>query len=116
MPPAGTIAINTTNAPTLLASPRRGEAALSSAFQRGTAVQFPRRKSLPLAAGAAAHAIQMAVGAMSPSQAQTPQSRQPSPAATHEFNAAVENSTFEWFFLLVDAGKEQGIWAKHGLE
>src|SRR5712671_5457562 len=81
-----------------------------------TKIRLPRRKFLHLAAGAAALAIVMAVGATSSSQAQTPQSRQPSSAATHKFNAAVENSAFEWFFLLVDAGKEQGIWAKHGLE
>jgi NitT/TauT family transport system substrate-binding protein len=32
-----------------------------------------------------------------------------------EFNAGGENGTFEWLFLLTDAGKEQGIWAKNGL-
>src|SRR5712671_5505836 len=81
-----------------------------------TKIRLPRRKFLHLAAGAAALAIVMAVGATSSSQAQTPQSRQPSSAATHKFNAAVENPAFEWFFLLVDAGKEQGIWTKHGLD
>src|SRR5260370_27346259 len=81
-----------------------------------TKIRLPRRKFLHLAAGAAALAIVMAVGATSSPQAQTPQSRQPSSAAKHKFNAAVENSAFEWFFLLVDAGKEQGIWAKHGLD
>jgi ABC-type nitrate/sulfonate/bicarbonate transport system substrate-binding protein len=33
----------------------------------------------------------------------------------HRFKAAAENNTFEWFFLLVDAGTAQGTWAKHGL-
>jgi len=40
----------------------------------------------------------------------------PAPVAPIRFKAAVENATFEWFFLLVDAGKDQGIWAKNGLE
>ncbi len=35
--------------------------------------------------------------------------------ALKEFNASGENGTFEWLFLLTDAGKEQGIWAKNGL-
>ena len=26
-----------------------------------------------------------------------------------------ENKNFEWFFLLTDAGKVQGIWSKNGL-
>ncbi len=36
--------------------------------------------------------------------------------APYKFKAAGEHATFEWFFLLVDAGKEQGIWAKDGLD
>ena len=47
------------------------------------------------------------VGAASPSQAQS---------VPYKFKAAGENPAFEWFFLIVDAGKEQGIWAKHGLD
>lgn len=39
----------------------------------------------------------------------------PTPAAPYRFKAAGEG-TFEWFFLLVDGGKEQGIWAKNGLD
>jgi NitT/TauT family transport system substrate-binding protein len=35
--------------------------------------------------------------------------------ALKEFNAGGENGTFEWLFLLTDAGKEQGIWTKNGL-
>jgi ABC-type nitrate/sulfonate/bicarbonate transport system substrate-binding protein len=50
-----------------------------------------------------------------PSQAQTPQLAQPPGTALYRFEAAAENSAFEWFFLVVDAGTEQGIWAKHGL-
>jgi NitT/TauT family transport system substrate-binding protein len=34
----------------------------------------------------------------------------------YKFKAAAEHPTFEWFFLLIDAGKEQGIWARNGLE
>jgi hypothetical protein len=37
-------------------------------------------------------------------------------AVPYKFKAAIENPAFEWFFLLVDAGKEQGIWAKYGLD
>src|SRR3977135_975277 len=40
----------------------------------------------------------------------------PAPIAPVKFKAAVENATFEWFFLLVDAGRDQGIWAKNGLD
>jgi len=42
-----------------------------------------------------------------------PSQAQPLP---YRFNAATENPTFEWFFLIVDAGKELGFWAKHGLD
>ena len=58
----------------------------------------------------------MLVSAKSQSEAQTAQTRQPLLAAPYKFKAAVENPAFEWFFLLVDTGKEQGIWAKHGLD
>jgi len=27
-----------------------------------------------------------------------------------------ENKSFEWFFLLADAGMQQGIWSKNGLD
>jgi NitT/TauT family transport system substrate-binding protein len=40
------------------------------------------------------------------------QTTAPAPKA---FNAAGENGTFEWLFLLTDTGKEQGIWTKNGL-
>ena len=46
-------------------------------------------------------------GLVSPSQTQT---------VPYQFKVAAENPAFEWFFLIVDAGKEQGIWAKHGLQ
>ena len=36
--------------------------------------------------------------------------------ALYRFKAAVENPTFEWFFLVVDAGIGQSIWARNGLE
>ena len=53
-----------------------------------------------------------------PSQAQAPQSSPSDFASTSRLNfkAAVENGTFEWFFLLVDAGKDKEIWAKNGLQ
>ena len=35
--------------------------------------------------------------------------------STLKFKAAGEGS-FEWFFLLVDAAKDQGLWSKYGLE
>jgi len=61
-------------------------------------------------------ALMIFVSAQSQSAAQTVQTRQALSAAPHKFKAAVENPAFEWFFLLVDTGKEQGIWAKHGLD
>ena len=53
-----------------------------------------------------------------PLQAQVPQTqRSDAPTmALHKFDAAAEHATFEWFFLVVDAGNDQGIWAKHGLD
>jgi ABC-type nitrate/sulfonate/bicarbonate transport system substrate-binding protein len=53
-----------------------------------------------------------------PSQAQAPQSSPSDLASTSRltFKAAVENGTLEWFFLLVDAGKDRDIWAKNGLQ
>jgi ABC-type nitrate/sulfonate/bicarbonate transport system substrate-binding protein len=57
------------------------------------------------------------IGVPFPSLAEAPQSRPSQPASTpHRFKAAVENATFEWFFLLVDAGTDQGIWPKNGLD
>jgi ABC-type nitrate/sulfonate/bicarbonate transport system substrate-binding protein len=35
---------------------------------------------------------------------------------SHQFKAASEQGSFEWFFLIVDAGKENGIWTRHGLD
>jgi NitT/TauT family transport system substrate-binding protein len=70
-----------------------------------------RRIFLRVAAGAAAlplmPIVARAQGSVLPSQAQ------PSP---YQIQIAAENPAFEWFFLVVDAGKEQGIWAKHGLQ
>jgi ABC-type nitrate/sulfonate/bicarbonate transport system substrate-binding protein len=54
-------------------------------------------------------------GASCPSQAQTPQVQKGASMPFHQFKAAAEGS-FEWFFLLVDAGKEKGIWARNGLD
>lgn len=40
----------------------------------------------------------------------------PAQAAQISFEAAAENPQFEWFFLIVDAGRTQGIWARNGLD
>ncbi len=40
----------------------------------------------------------------------------PAPAPPYKFKAAGEHPAYEWFFLLVDAGKEQGIWARNDLD
>ena len=34
---------------------------------------------------------------------------------SHQFKAAADQGSFEWFFLLIDAGNDRGIWARHGL-
>jgi ABC-type nitrate/sulfonate/bicarbonate transport system substrate-binding protein len=49
--------------------------------------------------------------------AQSPQPQQPpavAAALTH-VKSGGQNAIFEWFFLLTDAGQEQGIWARNGL-
>src|ERR1051325_1307151 len=53
-----------------------------------------------------------------PSHAQVPQPGQSRPASMtpYKFKAAADHATFEWFFLLVDAGKDKNIWAKYGLD
>ena len=33
-----------------------------------------------------------------------------------QFKASASNDNFEWFFLVMDEAKAQGIWAKHGLD
>src|SRR5262245_60264655 len=60
--------------------------------------------------------LMMLASATSPSAGQTAQTKQALSAGPYKFHAAVENPAFEWFFLLVDAAKEQGIWAKHSLD
>jgi ABC-type nitrate/sulfonate/bicarbonate transport system substrate-binding protein len=57
-----------------------------------------------------------ALGTFPPLHAQTPPVQQPLSPTSYTFRTAAENAAFEWFFLLVDAGKEQGIWGKHGLD
>jgi NitT/TauT family transport system substrate-binding protein len=61
-------------------------------------------------------AFALLVGAPFPSKAQTSQMQSPATMPPHKFKAAAENTSFEWFFLLVDAGNAQGIWVKHGLD
>jgi NitT/TauT family transport system substrate-binding protein len=34
----------------------------------------------------------------------------------YRFRVAAENPQYEWFYLVVDSGKAQGIWAKYGLD
>lgn len=38
------------------------------------------------------------------------------PTVPYRFKVAAEHPSFEWFFLLIDAGRDQGIWAKYGLD
>lgn len=59
--------------------------------------------------------VALLVGAPCLSQAQTSQTQKASAMPSHQFKAAAEQGSFEWFFLLVDAGKEKGIWARNGL-
>ena len=61
-------------------------------------------------------ALVVAVAMPSPLQAQTSPVQQPMSTASYKFRAAIENTAFEWFFLLADAAKEQGIWAKYALD
>jgi NitT/TauT family transport system substrate-binding protein len=63
-------------------------------------------------------AVALTIGMTFAASAQTsqPQQSTPAPKAPYKFKAAGEHATFEWFFLLVDAGKAQGIWAKNGLD
>ncbi len=61
-------------------------------------------------------AVALTIGMTCVASAQTAQQ---SPAASkppYRFTAAGEHATFEWMFLLVDAGKAQGIWARNGLD
>jgi len=60
-------------------------------------------------------AVFVFVSTMSASPAQTAQTAEPLTAPPYKLEAAIENPAFEWFFLVADAGTEQGIWAKHGL-
>ena len=53
---------------------------------------------------------------MAASESTPPQQPTPAHTAPAKFKAAIENPTLEWLFLLVDAGKDQGIWAKNGLD
>src|SRR5262249_14233244 len=45
-----------------------------------------------------------------------PQSPAAAPEGPYKFKAAGEHPAYEWFFLVTDAGKGQGIWAKNGLD
>jgi NitT/TauT family transport system substrate-binding protein len=60
--------------------------------------------------------VSLLIGAACPSRAQAPQPQQAAAMPSHRFKAAAEQASFEWFFLLVDAGNEKGIWARHGLD
>lgn len=37
-------------------------------------------------------------------------------ATPYRFKVAADHPAFEWFFLLIDGGRDQGIWTKHGLD
>jgi ABC-type nitrate/sulfonate/bicarbonate transport system substrate-binding protein len=60
--------------------------------------------------------IALLIGALGPSQAQTDRPQEATSMPSHRFKAAAEQGSFEWFFLLVDAGKDKGIWARNGLD
>ena len=60
--------------------------------------------------------VSLLIGASGPSQAQIPQAREAASVPTRQFKAAAEQGSFEWFFLLVDAGNEKGFWAGNGLD
>jgi NitT/TauT family transport system substrate-binding protein len=62
--------------------------------------------------------IAFMTAAAAPAMAQTaqPGGTSSGTAVPYRFKLAAEHPAFEWFFLLIDAGKEQGIWTKHGLD
>jgi len=60
--------------------------------------------------------VSLLIGGSCPLQAQTSQLPQATSMPSHQFKAAVEQGSFEWFFLLVDAGNDRGIWARNGLD
>ena len=60
--------------------------------------------------------VSLLIGGSCPLQAQTSQLQQAASMPSHQFKAAAEQGSFEWFFLLVDAGNERGIWARNGLD
>jgi len=59
--------------------------------------------------------VSLLIAGSCPSQAQTSQLQQAASMPSHQFKAAAEQGSFEWFFLLVDAGNDRGIWARNGL-
>jgi hypothetical protein len=58
--------------------------------------------------------VSLLMGASCPSQAQTPQLQKAASMPSHQFKAAAIHGSFEWFFLLVDAGTEKGILVGQG--
>ena len=59
--------------------------------------------------------VSLLIAGSCPLQAQTAQLQKAASMPSHQFKAAAEHCSFEWFFLLVDAGNDRGIWARHGL-
>jgi NitT/TauT family transport system substrate-binding protein len=58
--------------------------------------------------------VSLLVATSCPSQAQSSQTQKAASMPSQQFKAAAEGN-FEWFFLLVDAGTEKGIWTRNGL-
>ena len=59
--------------------------------------------------------VSLLIAGSCPLQAQTSQLQKAASIPSHQFKAAAEQGSFEWFFLLVDAGNDRGIWARNGL-
>src|SRR5437879_6227431 len=81
------------------------------------AVSQPARRGGAMKPGLGVLCVALACGLLAACAAvgSGPQPTTPVPATPYKFKAAAEHATFEWFFLLVEAGKDQGIWTKHGL-
>jgi NitT/TauT family transport system substrate-binding protein len=61
--------------------------------------------------------VALMTAAAAPAMAQSqPGGTSSGTAVPDRFKLAATHPAFEWFFLLVDAATEQGIWTKHGLD
>jgi len=62
--------------------------------------------------------VALTIAAAGPAMAQSaqPGGTSSGTAVPHRFKVAGAHPAFEWYFLLIEAGREQGIWTKHGLD